>query len=585
MNDGRARTTRASIPPPEVKAKLFPDLPETPEFTRLLTRTWTRFRPASELTQGLHGLSESRSRPLVHDGYRAVIANERSADADAHGNSTRSRDKQQDRALERSARQALRAHRAHHQEVRRLRRRRRRLARTSTRARSSACSAARAAARRRCCACWRASRSRPPARIYIDGQDMTGMPPYERPVNMMFQSYALFPHMTVEQNIAFGLEAGGPAEAPRSRTRVAEMLETREARASSRKRKPHQLSGGQRQRVALARALVKRPKLLLLDEPLGALDKKLREHTQFELINIQETARRHLHRRHPRPGRGDDAGDAHRRHEPRRDRAGRHADARSTSTRDSRFVADFIGSVNMFEGRLVEDEPDHVRIESDELGRHDLRRPRRELGARRHRLGRDPAGEDQHPAREPPADTATTASRAWSRTSPTWATCPSTSCSSTAARSCASRSRTSYRHADDRITWDERVCLQLACLEPGGGDASEPEAEPESAAPIGAARSAGAGRCGTSAALAAALATSELTGSAGHRRAVPVAAAVLPDPVPDRAQDLVLGDRSSRMPPYEPLFSWAGRAGRCRSSSLSTTSRSCSRTAVLAAPI
>ena len=123
-------------------------------------------------------------------------------------------------------------------------------------------------------------------RILIDGQDMAGIPPYERPVNMMFQSYALFPHMTVMQNVAFGLEQEG-IDKNEIRRRVDDMLSIVKL-GDFAKRKPHQLSGGQRQRVALARALVKKPKLLLLDEPLGALDKKLREHTQFELINLQE---------------------------------------------------------------------------------------------------------------------------------------------------------------------------------------------------------------------------------------------------------------------------------------------------------
>jgi ABC-type sulfate/molybdate transport systems ATPase subunit len=116
---------------------------------------------------------------------------------------------------------------------------------------------------------------------------MTAIPPYERPVNMMFQSYAVFPHMTVEQNVAFGLKQEGLPKAEIAQ-RVADML-TLVKMGQFCKRKPHQLSGGQRQRVALARSLVKKPKLLLLDEPLAALDKKLREHTQFELINIQET--------------------------------------------------------------------------------------------------------------------------------------------------------------------------------------------------------------------------------------------------------------------------------------------------------
>ncbi len=122
--------------------------------------------------------------------------------------------------------------------------------------------------------------------ILIDGVDMTAVPPYERPVNMMFQSYALFPHMTVEQNIAYGLkkERVGKAEIGERVMRLLQL--TRLERMAS--RKPEQLSGGERQRVALARALIKRPKLLLLDEPLAALDKKLREHTQFELMNLQD---------------------------------------------------------------------------------------------------------------------------------------------------------------------------------------------------------------------------------------------------------------------------------------------------------
>jgi putrescine transport system ATP-binding protein len=123
-------------------------------------------------------------------------------------------------------------------------------------------------------------------RVVIDGQDMTDVPPWRRPVNMMFQSYALFPHLSVRKNIAFGLEQ---ERLPRAEIaeRVAEMVRLVRLEGLE-DRKPDQLSGGQKQRVALARALVKRPKVLLLDEPLGALDKKLRDQTQLELVNIQD---------------------------------------------------------------------------------------------------------------------------------------------------------------------------------------------------------------------------------------------------------------------------------------------------------
>jgi putrescine transport system ATP-binding protein len=122
--------------------------------------------------------------------------------------------------------------------------------------------------------------------IVLDGQNMAGTPPYRRPVNMMFQSYALFPHMSVEKNIAFGLRQDGMPKAEID-DRVAQMLKLVKLEQFA-KRKPNQLSGGQRQRVALARSLAKRPKVLLLDEPLGALDKKLREETQFELMDLQQ---------------------------------------------------------------------------------------------------------------------------------------------------------------------------------------------------------------------------------------------------------------------------------------------------------
>ena len=202
-------------------------------------------------------------------------------------------------------------------------------------------------------------------KVFIDGEDMTGVPPYERPVNMMFQSYALFPHMNVEQNVAFGLKQDRVPKAE-IQQRVATMLDLVKL-GDFAKRKPHQLSGGQRQRVALARSLVKRPKLLLLDEPLGALDKKLREHTQFELISLQDKL-------------GVTFVVVTHDQEEAMTLASRigvmdHGEIVQAGTPSeiyefpsSKFVADFVGSVNIFEGKLLEDEPEYVRIASEELG-------------------------------------------------------------------------------------------------------------------------------------------------------------------------------------------------------------------------
>jgi putrescine transport system ATP-binding protein len=197
--------------------------------------------------------------------------------------------------------------------------------------------------------------------IEIDGQDMANVPPYQRPINMMFQSYALFPHMSVENNIAYGLKREGMARSDIA-DRVAELLKLTRLENFAR-RKPHQLSGGQRQRVALARSLAKRPKLLLLDEPLGALDKKLREETQYELVKIQETLGvTFVVVTHDQ----EEAMSLATRIGVMRD--GKIAQIGEPQEiyefPNSRFVADFIGSVNIFEGVVTEDEDDHIRIDA-----------------------------------------------------------------------------------------------------------------------------------------------------------------------------------------------------------------------------
>src|SRR5471030_172089 len=202
--------------------------------------------------------------------------------------------------------------------------------------------------------------------IKLAGMDIIKVPPHQRPINMMFQSYALFPHLSVWDNIAFGLRRDGLPKAEVT-TRVEQMLALVQLSAYG-QRKPHQLSGGQQQRVALARSLAKKPQLLLLDEPLGALDKKLRERTQIELVNIIEqvgvTCVMVTHDQ-------DEAMSMATRiavmSEGRILRVG--APGEIYETPNCRFVADFIGSVNMFNGRLTVDEPDHVVIESPE-GKH-----------------------------------------------------------------------------------------------------------------------------------------------------------------------------------------------------------------------
>lgn len=202
-------------------------------------------------------------------------------------------------------------------------------------------------------------------RIFIDGVDVTNVPPYSRPVNMMFQSYALFPHMSVEQNVEFGLKQDRMPRKERAE-RIGEMLDLLKI-AELRKRRPDQLSGGQRQRVALARSLAKHPKLLLLDEPLGALDKRLRENTQFELVNLQErlgiTFVTVTHDQEEAMTMSTriaimDAGQIMQLDTP----------TAIYEFPSCRFVAEFIGSVNLFEGKIVSSDGDRVVVDT-RLGR------------------------------------------------------------------------------------------------------------------------------------------------------------------------------------------------------------------------
>ncbi len=197
--------------------------------------------------------------------------------------------------------------------------------------------------------------------ILLAGQDIVGLAPYERPINMMFQSYALFPHLTVWENVAFGLKRDGMPKG-QIEERVTQMLDLVQLKQYA-KRKPHQLSGGQQQRVALARSLAKRPKLLLLDEPLGALDAKLRQRTQLELVDIIErvgvTCVMVTHDQEEAMTMATRIGVMS---EGKILQIGKPAEIYETP--NCLFVADFIGTVNIFKGTVEVDEADHVIIGS-----------------------------------------------------------------------------------------------------------------------------------------------------------------------------------------------------------------------------
>ncbi len=203
--------------------------------------------------------------------------------------------------------------------------------------------------------------------IYLDGRDIATFPPYERPINMMFQSYALFPHLSVWENIAFGLRRMGMPKDEITQ-RVDEMLDLVQLESYA-QRKPNQLSGGQQQRVALARSLARKPQLLLLDEPLGALDKKLREQTQFELVNIIEsigvTCVMVTHDQDEAMTMANriaimSKGQILQLGSPRE----------VYETPNCRFVADFIGDVNLLDGELTVDKPDRCEITTPQVVVH-----------------------------------------------------------------------------------------------------------------------------------------------------------------------------------------------------------------------
>ena len=200
-------------------------------------------------------------------------------------------------------------------------------------------------------------------KIFLEDQDITNLPSFQRPINMMFQSYALFPHLTVWENVAFGLKRDGMPK-DEIAARVEAMLKLAQLSKYA-ERKPHQLSGGQQQRVALVRSLAKRPKLLLLDEPLGALDKKLRETTQLELVNIiEEVGVTCVLVTHDQ----EEAMTMACRIAVMAEGYFLQVDAPDVvyETPNSRQVADFIGNVNMFEGVVEVDEPDHVIVRCPE---------------------------------------------------------------------------------------------------------------------------------------------------------------------------------------------------------------------------
>jgi putrescine transport system ATP-binding protein len=213
-------------------------------------------------------------------------------------------------------------------------------------------------------------------RILLDGRDIGPALPHQRPVNMMFQNYALFPHLTVSDNIAFGLRRAGMPR-PRIAARVAEMVALVKLEGLE-KRKPDQLSGGQRQRVALARSLARRPQVLLLDEPLAALDKKLRESTQLELMEMQRrlgmTFIMVTHDQEEAMTVADRIGvmDSGRLEQVATPRELYEAPS-------SRWIAEFVGDINLFDGQVASREAGRVTISTKDAGSVVVAEPRQPI--------------------------------------------------------------------------------------------------------------------------------------------------------------------------------------------------------------
>lgn len=238
-------------------------------------------------------------------------------------------------------------------------------------------------------------------KIILDGQDITKLAPYDRPINMMFQSYALFPHMTVEQNVAFGLIQDKLSK-PEISARVEEMLKLVQMSKFA-KRKPHQLSGGQQQRVALARSLAKRPKLLLLDEPLGALDKKLRQQTQFELVNtLEKVGVTCIMVTHDQEEAMTMATRIAIMSEGQLMQVGTPNEIYDFPS--SRFTAEFIGETNIISGEIVLEEADRVEIKSPDFDSL-IMLPHGLSGAVGQERWVSVRPEDVRLEKEPPADT------------------------------------------------------------------------------------------------------------------------------------------------------------------------------------